>query len=230
MNARLLLVEDDLRLQSVMRRGLEAEGHAVDVAPDGAAALERLRSGRYDLVVLDRMMPGPDGVEICRAMREEGIGVLVLMLTAKGAVVDRIEGLRGGADDYLTKPFAFGELVARIEALLRRPAPARTDEPPGVVEVGDLRLDPDAGAAWRAGRKIMLTRKEFALLDYLARKDGAVVGRDELLARVWNLDFDPGTKVVEVHIRFLRRKIDEGEATPLIRTVRGFGYRLSTED
>lgn len=228
MTAKLLLVEDDLRLQSVVRRGLEAEGYVVDVAPHGAAALERLRAQPYALVILDRMMPGPDGVEICRAMRAEGVDALVLMLTARGAVVDRIEGLRGGADDYLTKPFAFGELLARIEALLRRPAAA--DAPPAVVEVGDLRLDPEAGAAWRAGRKIALTRKEFALLDYLARKGGAVAGREELLAKVWNLDFDPGTKVVEVHIRFLRRKIDEGEASPLIRTVRGFGYRLSAED
>ena len=225
MSARLLLVEDDPRLQSVIRRGLEAEGYAVDVAGNGAEALERTREQDYALIVLDRMMPGGDGVETCRTLRERGCVSLVLMLTAKDTVQDRIDGLKGGADDYLTKPFAFGEVLARIEALLRRQAP-----PTPVAEalaVADLVLDPVAKTVKRADRKIALTRKEFGLLEFLMRRRGEVVGREVLLSEIWNLNFDPGTKVLEVHIRFLRRKIDEGEAVALIRTVRGFGYMVS---
>ena len=146
------------------------------------------------------------------------------MLTAKDAVQDKIDGLKGGADDYVTKPFAFHEVLARIEALLRR---SGTGERPAVLQVGDLRLDRAAKVAWRGDRKILLTAKEFALLEYLMTMAGVVVNREELLSNVWKLDFDPGTKLVDVHVSFLRRKIDEGEAEPLIKTVRGFGYTIS---
>lgn len=224
MSARLLLIEDDPRLRSVLLRGLEAEGYAVEAAKDGAEALERTGAEDFSLIVLDRMMPGMDGVEVCREMRARGCRSLVLMLTAKDGVQDKIDGLKGGADDYLTKPFAFGEVLARIEALLRRPAPA---EPPAVLEVADLKLDATAKVAWRAGRRIALTRREYDLLEHLMKAPGAVVSRAELLAEVWKLNFDPGTKVLEVHIRFLRRKIDQGQPTQLIRTVRGFGYMIA---
>ena len=225
MSAHLLLVEDDLRLQSVIRRGLEAEGYAVDVAGNGAEALERTLAQDYALIVLDRMMPGQDGVEVCRALRERGCSSLILMLTARDTVQDRIDGLRGGADDYLVKPFAFDEVLARIEALLRRQAPL----PPvsETLELADLVLDPVAKTVTRGGRKVALTRKEFGLLELLMRRRGEVVGREALLSEIWNLSFDPGTKVLEVHISFLRRKIDDGEALALIRTIRGFGYMVS---
>ena len=220
----LLLVEDDQRIVSVLRRGLEAEGYVVETARNGAQALERVRSEDFALIILDRLMPGLDGLEVCRRLRAGGNRTLVLMLTAKDAVQDKIDGLKGGADDYVTKPFAFQEVLARIEALLRR---SGTGERPAVLQVGDLRLDRAAKVAWRGDRKILLTAKEFALLEYLMTMAGVVVNREELLSNVWKLDFDPGTKLVDVHVSFLRRKIDEGEAEPLIKTVRGFGYTIS---
>jgi DNA-binding response OmpR family regulator len=226
MSARLLLVEDDRRIVAVLKRGLEAEGYGVDVAHDGAEALRRARQDHFDLIVLDRMMPGLDGLEVCRKLRETGNRSLILMLTAKDTLQDKIDGLKGGADDYLTKPFAFGEVLARIEALLRRVG--QTEKPP-VLQVGDLRLDTATKMAWRGDRKIALTAREYALLEYLMEMAGAVVTREELLSNVWKLNFDPGTKVIDVQVRFLRRKIDEGEAEPLIRTVRGFGYTMGAE-
>jgi DNA-binding response OmpR family regulator len=224
----VLLVEDDARIASFVRRGLEAEGYAVDVAGSARAALDRVRATAYPLVVLDRMLPDGDGLELCRALRAEGFDGLVLMLTAKDALQDKIDGLKGGADDYLTKPFAFDEFLVRIEVLLRR---ARPQVPPGGEEltVGDLRLDSAAKVAWRGGRKITLTAKEFALLAYLMENAGAVVSRARLLSGVWGLSFDPGTKVVDVYIRYLRRKIDGGEAVALIHTARGFGYTMRGE-
>jgi DNA-binding response OmpR family regulator len=225
MSTRLLLVEDDPRLLSVLQRGLEAEGYVVDAVPNGQQALERVRSHDYALIVLDRMMPGADGVEICRTLRAEGCRSSVLMLTAKDALQDKIDGLKSGADDYLTKPFAFAEVLARIEALLRRPAPS---EPRAVtLQVADLRLDAAAKVAWRGERRIALTPREFALLHHLMRQPGTVVGRSELLAKVWNLSHDPGTKVLEVQISLLRRKIDGGDGVALIENVRGFGYTIS---
>jgi two-component system, OmpR family, response regulator len=224
MSARLLLVEDDRRIVAVLKRGLEAEGYSVDVAQDGAGALERARSDAYALIILDRMMPGLDGLDVCRKLRDAGNRSMILMLTAKDTLQDKIDGLKGGADDYLTKPFAFGEVLARIEALLRRTSPS---EKPPVLQVGDLRLDTANKTAWRGDRKIALTPKEYALLEYLMEMSGSVVTREELLSNVWNLSFDPGTKVIDVQVRFLRRKIDEGEAEPLIRTVRGFGYMMA---
>ena len=209
----------------MLRRGLEAEGYVVETARNGAQALERVRSEDFALIILDRMMPGLDGLEVCRRLaRRRATAALVLMLTAKDALQDKIDGLKGGADDYVTKPFAFDEVLARIEALLRR---SGTGERPAVLQVGDLRLDRAAKVAWRGERKIPLTAKEFALLEYLMTMAGVVVNREELLGNVWKLNFDPGTKLVDVHVRFLRRKIDEGEAEPLIKTVRGFGYTIS---
>jgi DNA-binding response OmpR family regulator len=220
----ILLVEDDPRLTSFVRRGLEAEGYTVDVAGGVREALARARAAAYPLVVLDRMLPDGDGLELCRTSRGEAFDGLVLMLTAKDAVQDKIEGLKGGADDYLTKPFAFDEFLVRIEVLLRRARPQAAGREE--LAVGDLRLDLAAKVAWRGARKITLTAKEFALLSYLMENAGTVVSRARLLSGVWGLSFDPGTKVVDVYIRYLRRKVDGGEATALIHTARGFGYTV----
>jgi DNA-binding response OmpR family regulator len=224
METNLLLVEDDARIVSFVRRGLEAEGYTVEVARDGNQALKLAQMRVFAVIVLDRMLPRIDGLEVCRRLRASENRTPVLMLTAKDAVADRIEGLKGGADDYLTKPFAFGELLARIEALLRR---SFQPERPSVLSVADLRLDLASKTVSRGERNISLTAKEFALLTCLMENAGLPVSREELLSRVWRLDFDPGTKVVEVYIRYLRRKIDEGEPEPFIQTVRGFGYRIS---
>ena len=226
MKARLLLVEDDQRIASFLQRGLRAEGYEVELARNGDQALERLRGEDFELVILDRMMPGMDGLEVCRKIREEGNRSLILMLTAKDALQDRVDGLKGGADDYLTKPFAFDEVLARLEALMRRSSPAAN---PNMLRVGDLRLDLADKIAWRGDRKIALTPKEFDLLSCLMRRAGHVVSREELLLNVWKLKFDPGTKVVDVYIRFLRQKIDLAGEKPTIETVRGFGYRIPTE-
>lgn len=223
MSTRLLLVEDDPRIVSFLTRGLEAEGYAVEVAHDGPQGVELARTGQFALIILDRMLPGFDGVEVCKRLRREGNRSLVLMLTAKDALEDKIAGLKEGADDYLTKPFAFGEVVARIEALLRRGV---AGERPRVLQIENVRVDMVAKAVWRGPRQVSLTVKEFALLSYLMEKAGAPVSREELLANVWKLNIDPGTKVVEVCIRYLRRKIDDGEEKPLIQTVRGFGYMV----
>jgi two-component system OmpR family response regulator len=227
--AKVLLVEDDPRIASFVRRGLEAEGYAVDAAGTAAVALALAGNHPYPLVILDRMLPDADGLEVCRELRAQGSSSLVLMLTARDGLQDKIDGLKGGADDYLTKPFAFDELLVRIEALLRRARPsagAAGAAAPQTLAVGDLRLDLAAKAAWRGERRIPLTAKEFTLLAYLMANAGAVVSRPQLLSNVWGLSFDPGTKVVDVYIRYLRRKVDgEGEAQ-LIRTVRGFGYMV----
>ena len=221
--ARLLLVEDDPRITSFLVPGLKAEGYGVDVARDGVAGLELARSGQFALIVLDYMLPGLNGLEVCTQLREEGISSLILMLTAKDGLQDKIAGLKGGADDYLTKPFAFGELLARIEALLRR----RGDSAPGttMLQVEDLSLDLSAKRVQRGQRRIQLTPKEFALLAYLMANAGTVLSRQTLLSNVWGMNFDPGTKVVDVYIRYLRLKVDS-DGTPLIGTVRGFGYTM----
>jgi two-component system OmpR family response regulator len=221
---KILLVEDDSRIASFIKRGLEAEGYVVDVASNGNDGLALARDPAYRVVILDRMLPGMDGLAICRALRAEQRNCYILMLTAKDALQDKVDGLKGGADDYLTKPFAFDELIARLEALLRR-APQTSTEP--VLQVGDLTLDPNTKRVRRGGREIALTAKEFALLAYLMAHPGVVISRARLLSNVWELGFDPGTKIVDVYIRYLRRKIEaEGEA-PLIRTLRGFGYMIS---
>lgn len=223
MKARLLLVEDDQRIVTFLRRGLEAEGYAVAVANTGHQALMSARSLSFELIILDRMLPGIDGLGVCQILREEGNRTLILMLTAKDTLQDKIDGLKGGADDYLTKPFAFEEAIARIEALRRRPAP--TSEI-ALLTCGDLNLDLLSKVATRGGGEILLTAKEYALLKDLMTNGGTVVSRETLLKNVWGLDFDPSTNVVDVCISYLRRKIDKGHDQQLIRTVRGFGFTM----
>jgi two-component system, OmpR family, response regulator len=227
MSVRLLLVEDDSRIVSFLQRGLEAEGYDITVASDGRQALELARSGDFALIILDRILPVIDGLGVCQILREEGNRSLILMLTARDTLQDKIDGLKGGADDYLTKPFAFDEVIARIEALLRRSGPHKSR---AILQCDDLRLDLAAKIAWRGERKIMLTAREFALLEYLMANAGTVVSRETLLKDVWGLGFDPGTNVVDVCILYLRRKIDEGESRPLIQTVRGFGFTIASPD
>jgi DNA-binding response OmpR family regulator len=219
---RVLIVEDDRRISSFLRRGLEAEGFHVQLAEDGREGLERIRNETVDLVILDRMIPYVNGLEVCRIVRQERRSVLVLMLTAKESIRDRVEGLQSGADDYLVKPFAFDELIARIEALRRRrPTLERTD----VLQVGSLTLDPATRRVRKSDREIGFTVREFELLRYLMLNVNKVVSRQRLLNNVWNYDFDPGTKIVEVYIRYLRRKLGQ-DGDPAIRTVRGVGYTL----
>jgi two-component system, OmpR family, response regulator len=221
--AKLLLVEDDPRIVSFIERGLSAEGHVLDVAGTGAAGLALGRTRAYPLMILDRMLPDMDGVEVCRQLRQERVGTRILMLTAKDAVGDKIGGLRAGADDYLTKPFSFAEFVARIEALLRR-SELHRHEPD--LRVGDLVLVPATRQVVRGARQIELTPKEYALLRYLMEHAGTVLSRSQILNDNWGYGFDPGTKVVDVFIRYLRKKVDEDEVTPLIHTVRGAGYYI----
>ena len=224
MSARILVVEDDMRIVSFLKRGLTTEGYRVEVASDGAQGWELARTGEFQLLILDRMLPKLDGLDLCGRLRAEGSAVSVLMLTAKDAQQDKVDGLKGGADDYLTKPFGFDELLARIEALLRRSAPQLSG---AVLQVADLRLDLAAKSAWRSERNLALTPREFALLAFLVQNAGTVVSRARLLSNVWGLSFDPGTKVVDVYIRYLRSKIG---APPLIHTVRGFGYIIKQEE
>jgi DNA-binding response OmpR family regulator len=219
--AKMLLVEDDPRIASFIVRGLGAEGHVVDIAATGTDALKMARNGGYALMILDRMLPDFDGVEVCRQLRLEGIGARVLMLTAKDTPGDKVGGLRAGADDYLSKPFSFDEFVARIEALLRR-TDIRRHEPE--LRVGDLTLDPTTRRVSRGARAIELTPKEYALLRYLMENAGTVLSRTQILNNNWGYGFDPGTKVVDVYIRYLRKKVDESEDVPLIHTIRGAGY------
>ena len=226
MPTRVLLVEDGTRVAAFVRRGLEFEGYAVDTAADGPAGLAMARAAAYPLILLDRRLPTLDGLEVCRALREEGCGAMVLMLTARGGLQDRVEGLRGGADDYLAKPFAFDELLARMQALLRRAADPPSTEP--ALQVGDLRLDPEAKRAWRGGRELRLTKREFALLAFLMANAGAMVSRERLLSGVWQVAFDPGSNLVDVYVRYLRRKLGDDEGA-VIQTVRGFGYRMPVD-
>jgi two-component system OmpR family response regulator len=224
--AKILLVEDDPRIVSFIRRGLMADGHAVDVATDGKSAMTMVREYAYPLTILDRMLPDYDGVTICRQMRTENISSRVLMLTARGALAEKIEGLNAGADDYLTKPFAFDELLARVEALLRRSDGVRHDP---LLEVGDLTMEPNTRVVKRGDRVIELTPKEFGLLRYMMENKGSVLSRTQLLNSNWGYGFDPTSKVVDVYVRYLRVKIDEGEAVQLVQTIRGVGYRLAEE-
>jgi len=217
---RLLIAEDDVKLAGALARGLRGEGYAVDIAASGDQALFQARVYEYDAVILDIMLPGSDGISVCRELRAEGRWSPVIMLTALDGVGDRIRGLDVGADDYLVKPFDFGELVARLRALLRRGAPER----PAVLEVGDLRLDPAARTVLRGGEQVELTAREFALLEFLVRRAGDVVTRSELLDHVWDQNYDGSGNVVNVYIGYLRRKLEEPFGRPLIRTVRGAGY------
>jgi DNA-binding response OmpR family regulator len=223
---KVLLVEDDARIANFVRRGLEAEGYFVDLAENGREALAMAGENSYPLIVLDRMLPGLNGIDICRALRGAGSESMILMLTAKDALQDKLDGLASGADDYITKPFAFDELLARMRALLRR-GPYR--EEPQELRVGDLVLNAADHSVTRAGRAIALTAKEFALLHYLMSHPGKVLSRTRLLNNVWGYSFEPGTKVVDVYIRYLRRKLENGEEPPLIHTVRGVGYKVAAK-
>jgi len=218
---RLLVVEDDLRLSEVLMRGLREEGYAVDFARDGTSALEQISINAYDAVVLDVMIPAPNGIEVCRQLRSANVATPVLMLTARDAVADRIAGLDCGADDYLVKPFAFSELLARLRALLRRgPLTAAP-----TLQVGDLRVDTASHRVYRGDREIVLTSKEYALLEYLARNPGRVISRSEIAEHVWDENFDPFSNVIEVYVNRLRRKIDRIEPHRIV-TRRNEGYML----
>jgi two-component system OmpR family response regulator len=219
---RLLIVEDDTKLARSLARGLRSEGYAVDLAASGEDALLQAHVYDYDVVILDVMIPAPDGVEVCRALREDGRWAPVLMLTARDGVGDRIRGLDAGADDYLVKPFDYGELIARVRALLRRGARER----PAILVVGDLEVDPAAHTVIRAGQPVELTAREFALLEFLMRRAGEVVTRTALLEHVWDQNFTGSTNIVDVYVGYLRRKLEEPFGRPLIRTVRGAGYVL----
>ncbi len=220
----ILVVEDEQRLAFLLRRVLLEERHAVDLAHDGEMGLDLALSDTYDAVILDVMLPVHDGFEICRQMREERILTPVLMLTARGAVEDRVKGLNVGADDYLTKPFAMEELLARVNALLRR-RERKFDETPQLT-VGDVTLDLVRHEARRAGRVIELTAKEFALLEYLMRHPGQVLTRTQITDAVWRYDLEALSNVVDIYIHYLRDKIDTGFARPYIKTVRGVGYKI----
>ncbi|HKU56586.1 MAG TPA: response regulator transcription factor [Gaiellaceae bacterium] len=222
---RVLVVEDERKLGELLRRGLDEEGYAADLADRGEEALWMVQAVSYDVIVLDVMLPGADGFEICRRLRADGIWVPVLMLTARDAVDDRVRGLDVGADDYLTKPFAFEELLARIRALTRR-APA---ERPPVLEIGDLRLDPAAHRAWRGERELDLSAKEFALLELFMRRPGVTLSRTQLLDGAWDMAFESRSNVIDVYVRYLREKIDRPFGRHSIETIRGVGYRLCAE-
>jgi DNA-binding response OmpR family regulator len=222
---KLLLVEDDKKIAAAVRRGLEAEGFGVDVALDGTDGLWMATEGTYDLVVLDIMLPGRNGFQICADLRDAGDWTPILMLTAKDGDLDEAEALDTGADDYLTKPFSFPVLVARVRALLRRAG----SQPPAPVEVGDLRLDPGARRVWRGDTQIELTAREFDVVEFLVRRAGQVMSKPDILDGVWDFDFDGDPNIVEVYIRRLRRKIDEPFDRRSIETVRGAGYRISVD-
>jgi two-component system OmpR family response regulator len=222
---RVLVVEDETKLRELLRRGLGEEGYTADVADRGEEALWMAHAVSYDAIVLDVMLPGADGFEVCRRLRGNGVWAPVLMLTARDEIDDRVNGLDAGADDYLTKPFAFEELLARLRALARR-APV---ERPSVIEVGDLRLDPAAHRAWRGEQELDLTAKEFALLELFMRRPGMTLSRTQLLDGAWDIAFESRSNVVDVYVRYLRDKIDRPFGRSTIQTVRGVGYRLSAE-
>jgi two-component system OmpR family response regulator len=222
---RVLVVEDEMRMASLIRRGLVTEGIAADVAGSGEDALWMAQAHGYDAVVLDVMLPGVDGFETCRGLRGAGVWAPVLMLTARDAVEDRVAGLDSGADDYLVKPFAFAELLARLRALARR----GDTERPAVLELGGLRLDPATRQVWRGTSEISLSAKEFALLETFMRRPGEVLSRLTLLEHAWDFAYDNRSNVVDVYVRRLRRKIDEPFGTDSLETVRGAGYRLRGE-
>jgi two-component system, OmpR family, response regulator len=219
---RVLVVEDEIKMAALLRRGLSEEGLAIDVAGTGEDALVRASATDYDAIVLDVMLPGIDGFDTCRRLREQGSWVPVLMLTARDAVEDRIAGLDHGADDYLTKPFSIAELLARLRALFRR-QPA---ERPTVLRVGDLELDPATRRVSRNGAEVDLSAKEFALLETFMRSPGRVLSRFQLLEHVWDYSYESRSNVVDVYVRYLREKIDRPFGVESLETVRGSGYRL----
>jgi len=225
---RILIVEDDHKIANAVRKGLEQESYAVDVSYDGKDGLGNALTIEYDLVILDRMLPEVDGIEICKIMRTKKINTPILILTAKDKISDRVEGLNCGADDYLIKPFAFEELLARIRALLRRPIQMTESR----LKINGLELDRLTYEVKRDSKKIKLSNKEFALLEYLMRNPGRILTKDNIISHVWDYDADILPNTVEVYIGYLRNKIDKPfpKRPPLIYTVRGFGYKISADE
>jgi two-component system response regulator MprA len=223
---RVLVADDDRAIRDALVRALELEGYEAVAVPDGAAALEESRRQPVDVLVLDLMMPGVDGLTVCRVLRAEKDRTPILMLTARTETADRVAGLDAGADDYLAKPFALDELLARLRALLRRARPLDDGEDPSMVQVADLRLDPAARRAWRGDREVELSKTEFELLELLARNAGIVLEHTTIYDRIWGYDFGPDSKNLSVYISYLRRKVEEPEGAKLIHTVRGVGYTL----
>ena len=222
---RVLIVEDEVKMAALIRRGLRGEGMAADVATKGAHALWMAGATEYDAIVLDVMLPGMDGFELCRRLRADGVWSPVLILTARDSVEDRVAGLDGGADDYLTKPFSFAELLARLRALARR---GRVSQP-AVLQVGDLHLDPASRRVWRGDTDVSLSAKELALLETLMRRPGQVLDRFQLLEHAWDYEYENRSNVVDVYIRYLREKVDRPFGLESIETVRGAGYRLRAD-
>jgi heavy metal response regulator len=223
---RILLVEDEPGIAQFIQQGLVEVGYAVDIASNGRAGLDYALSAEYDIIAIDIMLPEMDGLQLLQTLRSERINIPVLLLTARDTVEDRVRGLDAGADDYLVKPFAFSELLARLRALLRRP-PLQVDT---ILRVGELEMDVANREVRRAGAAIDLSPREFALLEYLMRHPRQVLTRDQITEHIWNFDFYGDSNVVDVYIGYLRRKIDRGFDRPLLHTVRGVGYRLSAED
>lgn len=222
---RILVVEDERKVASFIRQGLGEEGYAVDVASNGEEGLAMARDGVHDLIILDIGLPKMNGLQVLQELRRRKVTTPVLLLTVRATIEDKVLGLDAGADDYLTKPFAFQELVARVRALLRR----RTEGGPAVLQFADLTLDPARHTAFRGGQKIDLTSKEFALLDYFMRNPGRVLTRTIIIEHVWDYDFDTGTNVVDVYVNYLRKKIDSDREPKLIHTIRGVGYVMKAE-
>jgi two-component system, OmpR family, response regulator len=220
---KVLLIEDDARTSAYLQRGLEEHGHVIDVAAEGRHGLFLAAGETYDVIVVDRMLPGLDGLGVVKTLRGAGVTTPVLFLTTMGGINDRVEGLEAGGDDYLVKPFAFSELLARVNALARRPPMAQV---PTVLKVADLEMDLIGRKVRRAGQEVDLQPREFRLLEYLMRNAGRVVTRTMLLEHVWEFHFEPKTNIVETHISRLRSKIDKGFDTELLETVRGSGYQL----
>jgi two-component system OmpR family response regulator len=219
---RVLIVEDEAKMAGLIRRGLEREGMAVDTAGEGEEALWKAEAVDYDAIVLDLMLPGIDGLEVCERLRESGIWSPILMLTARDAVRDRVAGLDRGADDYLTKPFSYAELLARLRAIARRGRPERPTE----LRVGNLRLDPATRQAWRGRSEVALSAKEFSLLETFMRRPGEVLSRFQLIEHAWDYEYENRSNIVDSYVRFLREKIDRPFGIKSIETVRGVGYRL----
>ncbi|MGH8069412.1 MAG: response regulator [Candidatus Entotheonellia bacterium] len=222
---RILVVEDEKKVASFIKKGLEEEGYAVDVAADGEEGLAMALARVHDLLILDIRLPKMDGLRVLQALRQDHVTAPVLLLTVRATIEDKVLGLDAGADDYLTKPFAFQELVARVRALLRR----RAEAEPTVLQIGDLRLDPARRIVCRGGEKIDLTPREFALLDYFMRNPGRVLTRTMIAEHVWDYSFDTSTNVIDVYVNYLRKKIDTAREPKLLHTVRGVGYVLKAE-
>ena len=219
---RILVVEDERKVASFVKKGLEEEGYAVDVAVDGEEGLVMALTRVHDLIILDIRLPRRDGLRVLQALRHDGVTAPVLLLTVRATIEDKVLGLDAGADDYLTKPFAFQELVARVRALLRR----RAEGEPAVLHIGDLTLDPARRTVTRGGEKIDLTPREFALLDYFIRNPGRVLTRTMIAEHVWDYSFDTSTNVIDVYVNYLRKKVDAGREPKLLHTIRGVGYVL----